>query len=422
MPIQPARRTALVLSGGGARGAYEAGVIHYVRSQLTPKNGARRVFNVHIGSSVGAINTCFMASMADNLAEQGKMLYSFWKNLDQNKIYKRNITAITQLLGQTVKGVTMNLLRLNPFDLKNRPSTSAHFHGFLDTSPLPKYLNQVINFKQIAANLKKGVIDAVSLTATNASTGFMELFIQKRPNVEYTGEYVHRFLELKSEHAMASAAIPLIFPPVKVGDIFYTDGGLKLNTPLSPAIQLGADKIMVIGLHRNYSMGEKPVRSLTPPGEHPSLGQLVGQIMNALFLDRIQYDVEQLTRINRMIAWSEKLFGKDYLSKINDMLIKEGIRGDIANRGLMKIRVLQINPSVDLADIFAESYHGKEAQHSFTAFEKMLLRIMDVDPAAGVDILSYLAFMPLYISRLLELGFEDAHAHRDEIIDFLTDV
>lgn len=420
MSSRKSKLSAIVLSGGGARGAYEAGVIHYIRTALSPKQGAQKVFDIHCGSSVGAINTCFMAAYADDLYEQGKKIQMLWKNLDQDRVYRRNFAALTNLLGRTARGVTSNILNLNPLNLRKRSGEGVHFRGFLDTDPLPEYLSTIIPFKRIGENIKSGHLKAVSLTATNISSGNMELFIQKRADLEYTGEYVHQNVELKSEHAMASAAIPIIFPPVIVGKTYYMDGGIKLNTPLSPAIQLGAERILVIGLHRRYNRGEQMVCTIAP-SEHPTLGQMVGEIMNAFFVDRIQYDVEQLTRINRIIEWGEKTYGKDHLDRINEMLVESNIKGDIANRGLKKIKVLEVHPSVDMATIFSDCYHSPKARKHFTTFEKMLLRVLDIDPTAGVDILSYLSFMPFYIKRLLELGYEDAHSMRDQIENFLSE-
>jgi NTE family protein len=418
MPRKISHRTALVLSGGGARGAYEAGVLHYLRTAIPPKLGGGHHFEVQCGSSVGGINICFMASMEHDPLQQGQKIYHLWRTLKQDQIYKRNIGALGSFLGRTTKGISLNLLKLNPFSSDpDKKKEEVHFRGFLDTSPLPEFLKR-IDFRQIGRNIKKGFLDAVTLTATNIAAGRMELFIEKKASVEYTGEYAHHLTELACEHAMASAAIPIIFPPVMVKNIYYTDGGLKLNTPMSPAIQLGASKIFIIGLHHHYHPGEQLMYAASPSA-HPTLGQLVGQVMNALFLDRIQYDIEQLTRINRLVEWSIKVYGKDYLDKINNMLLKEGIRGDIANRGLRKLQVFNITPSKDIAELFAECYDEVGAKESFTAFEKMLLRLLDIDPKAGVDILSYLSFMPTYLKRLLALGYEDAEAHREQIIEFL---
>ncbi len=418
-PKRP-HRTALVLSGGGARGAYEAGVIHYIRTAIAPKLGGERTFDVLCGSSVGAINICLMAALAHSPKDQGKMIYKLWKDLKQDQIYKRNLAAMGELLGRTTKGISSNLLKINPFKPTQRKTAEAHFRGFLDSSPLPAFIESMVPFYNIEKNLKKKILAAVSLTATNVATGHMELFVQKRADVEYTGEYLHRFVELTAMHAAASAAIPIIFPPVMVNNVYYTDGGLKLNTPMSPAIQLGADKIMILGLHHRYEQGEQLLYS-SPANQHPTLGQLVGLVMNALFLDRIQYDIDQLTRINRLVQWSEKVYGADYLDKINSMLTREGIKGDIANRGLSRIEVFKMFPSRDVSGLFSECYQDeKSSNNSFNVFEKLLLRLLDIDPAAGVDILSYLAFMPSYIHKLLELGYDDAASHRDEIIEFLT--
>lgn len=412
-------RLALVLSGGGARGAYEAGVIHYIRNKLKPKDGAERVFEVQCGSSVGAINTCFMAAHAQSPKAQGKKIYDVWKNLRREHIYKRNIGALGSLAGRTTKSMASNLLKIYSKGEKAHKAY-AHFKGFLDTEPLPAFLKSIIPFRNIRKNISSRRLAAVTVTATNISTGRMELFIQKRPNVQYTGDYTHSLTEMTAEHVRASASMPLIFPAVKIKNTYYTDGGLKLNTPMSPAIQLGASHIMLIGSHHFYKPGERLMYT-TPPSESPSLGQMVGQVMNALFLDRLRYDIEQLARINRIIEWSEKVYGPNYIDEINAMLHQEGVRGDIADRGLKKIKLFHIYPSRDVSELFAECYEkGGGEEGAFSTYERVLLRIMDIDPNAGVDILSYLGFIPVYLKRLLELGYEDAAAHHDELVAFLT--
>jgi len=258
---------------------------------------------------------------------------------------------------------------------------------------------------------------AVSIVATNVFTGRMELFIEKRSDVEYTGEYIHHFTKIQAIHAMASAAIPVVFPSVPINGIAYTDGGLRLNTPMSPAIQLGADAVFVIGLHHRAQPGEK-IPSHGTKGDPPSLGQVVGRVMNSIFLDRIQYDIEQLERINRIIDWGEMLHGKKFLEDMNQMLRKRKIRGDIANRGLKRLRVLRIRPSADVGELFLHYFQKYRHKH-FTTFEKFLVRMMDIDPTGGVDFLSYIVFMPEYLRALLDLGFEDARRHHTELKEFL---
>lgn len=409
MPEKSGRTIALVLSGGGARGAYEAGVIHYLRTMLPP-TVAKRAFEIQCGSSVGAINSCFMASTAHDLDYQGKHLKEVWEGLRAEYIYRRETKALMELLGKGGQGVLASFL-------KGKKRTRHHFPGFLDTAPFLPFLESIIDWPRISKNIAAGSLRALSVSATNVFTGRLELFIEKRPDVEYTGEYITHFTKVSSLHAKASAAMPIIFPTVMIDGVAYTDGGLRLNTPMSPAIQLGADAVFVIGLHHRAQEGQIPFHGRL--GEPPSLGLVLGRVMNSIFLDRTQYDIEQLERINRIVDWSEQLYGKNYLRDLNQMLVKKGIRGDIANRGLKRLRVFRIRPSEDLAELFTdvfEHYRGK-----FTFFENFLLRFLDIDPAGGVDFLSYIGFLPEYIKKLIDLGFEDAKTRRQEIIEFLEE-
>lgn len=243
----------------------------------------------------------------------------------------------------------------------------------------------------------------------------MEPFIEKSPEVEYTGEYIIHFGKSDPIHAMASAAIPIVFPSVMVDGIAYTDGGLRLNTPMSPAIQLGADSVLVIGLHYRAPAHEIPFHGEI--GKPPPLGQILGRVMNSIFLDRINYDLEQLERINRIIDWAEMLHGKTFIADLNDMLLQNKIRGDIANRGLKRITALRIRPSQDIGEIFSECFQQNSKRH-FSAFEKLLVRFLDIDPTKGIDFLSYIVFMPEYLQRLLDLGFEDARSNHDKIVAY----
>lgn len=411
MKPKRAPKLALVLSGGGARGAYEAGIIHYLRTML-PTNIRSRNFDIICGSSVGAINSCFLAATAENPQHQGEAAYEIWKNLRPDQIFRRDTKALFEFLTRGGGGILLNLLR------RSRPKKGAsHFQGFLDTTPFLPFLEQAIPWPQITKNIDRGVLQALSVSTTNVFTGRFELFVQKRPEVEYTGEYITHFTPIEPIHAKASAAIPIIFPTVLIGGIAYTDGGLRLNTPMSPAIQLGADSIFMVGLHHRAS-GEK-VPSHGIRGQQPSLGQVLGRVMNSIFLDRTQYDMEQLERINRVIDWGEMLYGKKFLNDLNRMIVKKKIRGDIANRGLKRLNVFRIRPSEDIGELFSHIFQRQRDKH-FTLFEKFMLRLLDIDPTGGIDFLSYIGFLPEYLSKLLELGFEDARSHRHEIVEFLA--
>lgn len=400
-------KLGIVLSGGGARGAYEAGILHYIRTMLPEKMRSRR-FDVLCGASVGAINTSFMAATAHDLKFQGEQTRRLWENVREENIYRRDRRALVEFLSRSGRNIFVNLTR--------GEKRVSHFNGFLDTAPFLPFIEKIIPWPMISKNIKAGLIDAVSIVATNVFTGRTELFIEKRPEVEYTGEYIAHLLKIQPIHAMASAAIPIIFPTVMVGDIAYTDGGLRLNTPMSPAIQLGADSLLVIGLHHRAKAGEK-IPFHGEKGKHPALGQVIGRVMNSIFLDRTQYDIEQLERINRIIDWGEMAYGEDFLQNLNEMLKKKKIRGDVANRGLKRLRVLRIRPSEDIGEIFSYCYQRGKDKH-FTTFEKFLVRFLDIDPTQGVDVLSYIGFMPEYLKKLLDLGFEDARRNHGELVEF----
>lgn len=399
------KKIALVLSGGGARGAYEAGILHYIRTML-PHKIRHRNFDICCGSSVGAINTCYMAATAHNAAHQGDEIRVLWENLRSENIYRRDNSAFWNFVGKSGRGILRNLFGPNR-------GSHLHFDGFLDTSPFLPYIEKLLPWEMISKNISHGLIKAISIVATNVFTGRMELFIEKHPEVEYTGDYIHHFTSIQPIHAKASAAIPMVFPTVQVDGIAYTDGGLRLNTPMSPAIQLGADSLLVIGLHHRAKPGEKiPFHGVK--GQPAGMGQVLGRVMNSIFLDRTQYDMEQLVRINKIIDWSEEIYGKGYLNDLNTMLRKRNIKGDIANRGLKRLQVIRIRPSEDIGELFSHCYRrGKKVDLSL--FEKFLTRFLDIDPKGGVDFLSYISFIPEYLKKLLDLGFEDARKQHTEL-------
>ena len=416
------KNLGLVLSGGGARGAYEAGVVHYIRTMLPADGGAKRHFDTLCGSSVGAINTAFLAATAHDPAYQGPALNNIWKTLRQSNIYRRDVASFITLISQSLVGISRNILT----SLKQkRPDDGSrvHFRGVLDTSPLLPFLKNTIPWKQISLNIQNRLLKAVSVTATNANTGRLELFVEKHPSISYTGHYVFNEVKLEAFHVMASGALPFVFPTVRINRQHYIDGGLRLNTPMSPAIQLGAEKILVIGMHHASEKVDAPADHGLFTGSElaPTLGNLIGKVLNSIFLDKLDYDIEQMVRINRIIDWGEGCFGKDYLKQINTHLIDNEIRGDIANRGLKRLEVMKIFPSRDIREIFADATdHGAAFVDQLGRSEKFLLKILDVDVTTSKDFLSYIIFYPKYLSMLLELGFEDARAHHDRLREFLT--
>ncbi|HCU24994.1 MAG TPA: hypothetical protein DF383_08255, partial [Deltaproteobacteria bacterium] len=379
-------KLALVLAAGGARGAYEAGVLYYLRSSL-PAPYARKAFQIYTGTSVGALNTLAMASMAEDPLQQAEKLKEFWFSIRQQDVYERNFSATTHFLGSTLGGMMRNLLTFNPFHLARRKG--PHFNSFLDTSPLKKYLEKNILWKNLHKNIGEGTVDAVAISATNLRNGQHELFLQRKPNFPYEGHYRCHDVVLEVEHALASSAIPIIFPAIKIDGVYYADGGLRSFTPMSPAIQLGADSLIVIGLRHRSPVLEK-IR-VKKEMKEPTIALQLGRLLNGLFLDRIEFDMEQLDRINLIVNTSEKIYGPDYIEKLNKKMARDRHEIDIANRGLRKIQAVEIKPSQSISGLFMQwTSKTKRKDFEFSTFEKLLIRLLDIDPGTGSDLLSYL--------------------------------
>ncbi|MDO8528030.1 MAG: patatin-like phospholipase family protein [Deltaproteobacteria bacterium] len=410
-------KTALVLSGGGARGAYEAGVLYHLREKVAPD---RHGFAIHCGTSAGSLNSCFLAATAHDPTTQGKKLRLLWENLRSSDVYRGDFGALTQLLARSAAYTTTHLFGLSGL-IKKWAGDVKPFQGILDTSPFIPFLKKAVPFSQIRTNIKKGLLDAIAIATTNLGNGKLELFIDKQDSVAYTGAYRIKIEPIDWVHAMASAAVPIIFPPIRIGRYFYVDGSIRQNTPMSPAVQLGADKIMIIGVKYKPNLensGSFPANEESP---YPSFTHMAGKLLDALFLDHIDYDLEQMTRINRVIEWSEQLYGPTYLEDINTMLRNKKIKGDIANRGLKKIEAFSFFPSEDIGKIACERLMKLSRNKAkLSQVERFLLKFMEVDPKADMDLLSYLLFEKEYIGSLIDIGIKDCKAREKELARFLT--
>lgn len=413
--MSESHKTALVLSGGGARGAYEAGIIHHFRKNIRPDHHG---FQIHSGTSAGALNTCFLASNADNPRKQGEMIRMLWEEMSSSDIYRGDFAALVKLIGRSIRYSLSHAFGFSTPKKKDRQQDII-FRGLLDTTPFIPFLKRIIPFKKIHQNIQEGWVDAVSISATNIGSSKLELFIDKREEIPYTGAYKVHIEPIDWRHAMASAAVPIIFPSVRIGPYFYTDGSIRQNTPMSPAIQLGADKIFLIGV--KYRDPAKPMLKYNEPNAYPSLTRIFGVLADALFLDHIEYDVEQMTRINRIIDWAEMKYGAGFLPEINRMLSEKGIQGDIANRGLKKIEVFSLFPSADLGKLACERLvQLSRTKKTLNQIERFFLRFLEIDPNAELELLSYLMFDKEYIRNLIEIGIADCQKRETELNRFLT--
>ncbi len=402
-------KIAIVLSGGGARGAYEAGVLYYLLEKLPDLLGKPVRFQIVSGSSVGSIHACFLAGHA---GERGafERLIAIWRSF--------SIERTLRLTPFDFLNIPRRLLGLGPAP---RPEPSperggpVRIRGLLDFSPLEEVILTQVPWTAIGPKVAAGEIDALAVAATEVKSGRTVIFVQNREGevTRWARDpfVVARAASIRPEHAMASAAIPLLFPAIRIGDSFYCDGSLRLNTPLAPALRLGADRVLVIGLHHRRAEGEAV--PLVPEASAGSPAFLAGKVLNALLLDRVDYDAERLRLFNAILEEGRRVYGEDFLERINEPIIRN--RGT----GYRIVRDLFLHPSRDLGALAAECLaHRKRNLPPGSWLSRTFLRFASRRAGEEADLLSYLYFDGCYAGHLIELGIADAERERERLAAF----
>lgn len=393
-PLVP-RSMALVLSGGGARGAYEVGVLDYVYGELLGAYGAvaPRV-DVICGTSVGAINGCYLAAHAQDPASGMRRLVDLWTSLQVERVLKFDLGLLGRL-PRVFRG-------------------GGEAAGIFDVSPMVELITREVSWKMLSRSLRRGVLRALCVSATEVSTGRTTLFVDTAPEVQLpTGLGPRVVVQRESigpQHALASAAIPLVFPPVQIGSELYCDGGLRQNTPIAPAIRLGAEKILVIGLSREnraVALRDTPAR---PRDVSPGAMFLLGKVLNAFLLDHVQADVELLHRINQILEDGAAVAGKDFAERLSARALARG------GEPYRKVDTLVIRPSQDIGYLAAKHLARGRLDASFVA--RRALALLDSGPGDESDLASYLLFDGAFARKLIDLGRADAEAQRERLRAF----
>src|SRR3954469_8624709 len=410
-PTRPRRRgdrprVALVLSGGGARGAYEAGVLRYIREDLAGDLGGQVHFDIICGTSVGGIHACFVAGTADMADKQGRMLVDRWESFVLEEMVSFGVKEFMRAPATLLGGGHMD-------------ETEGHkrLGGIVQTRMLERVVKRLIPWPRITTNIKQGYLDSLSVTATDIRSGKTVVFVQReKPGApEWSKDPFVRAqsVTMGPEHAIASAALPILFPAVCVGERFYCDGGLRQNTPLSPALRLGADKVLVIGLRQQpAAAADVPEESMPFPGA----AFLVGKILDAFLLDHIDYDLDRLRRFNALIEAVRATGSPDHAGRFDEVVT--------AMRGA-PYRIVgeyMIRPSEDLGEIAGHiARTGRFKGSGGGAGIQLLRRLATARGANEADLLSYILFDGSSAAEVARLGYEDARNHHDELAKFLGD-
>lgn len=374
-----ASKNALVLTGGGARAAYQVGVLSAIAKFIPRNHGIP--FPILCGTSAGAINITALGCYASCFNLGVKKLEWIWKNLNTAKIYHNDTRGV---FGHIGKGMLASFQA----DYANKSPRSL-----LNNSPLRSLLNSVMNFKRIDNNILTGYLSSISVTASSYSTGNSISFFQAEDNT-LPWERAKRCgqpTQLNTEHLMASSAIPLVFPSIKIKNQHYGDGSVHQLSPLSPAIHLGAERIFIIGVEQPKAILHSSDHSLHPP----TAATVAGHLLDSIFADTMSSDLERMLRINETL----KLIPKSEKDK---------------REGLKHIDSFIINPSHDLNAIALNYYYDLPLP------VRLLLRSTGISSDSESSIISYLLFEKNFCAELIKLGFEDAMEQENQIKYFLN--
>jgi len=371
-----------VLPGAGARGAYQIGVLKAVAGLLPEREP--NPFSIISGTSAGAINAAVLAGRASNFERAVADMEHVWANFSASQVYRSDDwtmlkTSLHWLAAATLGGLGVR----NPASL-------------LDNAPLRELLAQNVRFDGIRRSIEQGHLDAIAVTASAYATARSVTFFQGRPELTSWTRVrrIGRATRLTVDHLMASAAVPFVFPPVQIGGEFYGDGSMRQRAPLSPAIHLGADRMLVVGVRDERSDAEPSVGSKP---QQPTFAHLGGYMLDTLFMDGLYTDLEHLSRMNRVF----------------EQLGDRPLTGALA--GLRPLHTLVIVPRQDLRSVAAQFVH------ELPRGVRLLLRGLGAGSHSGMQLVSYLLFESGFTRALIDMGYRDAMEMEDELRAFLFD-
>jgi NTE family protein len=394
----------LVLAGGSARGAYEVGVIRYIVENVGRALGRPIPIDVISGTSAGSINAVMLAAHADRPTLRGELLARQWTSLVLEEVVRPSPSEIlhvaTRMLGRS-----------------RRSRSEGRRGGVLDPSGIERIVRRCTPFEAIGEHIRAGRLSALSISTTQVASGRTIIFVQRRePGIPRWGSDPTMgacAAEIRAEHVLASAAVPLLFPAVEIDGQYYCDGGLRQNVPLSPARRLGADGLIVINPRYIREATPSPSVADAREREFPDPLFVFGKAMNALLLDRIENDIRRLQKLNAVLAAGTRHYGPDFAAILNEELGRSG------ESALRPVDVVYIRASQDIGILAAEYARSPEfAKRARGLVGRALRRIGESETEA--DFLSYVLFDGPFAGLLIEMGMSDARARHDELASFFA--
>jgi NTE family protein len=401
-------KTGLVLAGGGARGAYEVGVLSYLREELQPELGRELRVDIIAGTSVGAILACYLAATSHETRTQVRRLAEHWRAMKVEEVLHFGVGDLFRLARESL----------------GRPSAEGDIQagGLVDPRWLRRLVGRSIPWLEIGRNLRRGHLEALAVSATHVGSGNTRVFVQRRgggvPSWGKDPSQQAVATRIGPNHALASAAIPVIFPAVRIRKQLHVDGGLKLNVPISPVLRLGAQRVAVVSLRSETSLRQHP-----PPAQEQEQEQayvtvpfLLGKVLNSLLADRTDQDLDRLRRLNAILEAGTQAYGPEFAHTLSGVLMPH------RNRPVRYVRELLVRPSLDLGALAAEYVRAPVFRKRGNGLaHRAILRMVDREAAHEADLASYLLFDGDFADQLMELGRKDARAQREEWLRFWSE-
>lgn len=402
-------RAGLVLSGGGARGAYEVGVLAHVFERILPQLPPGFDFDVVSGTSVGAIHAAYTVATAAWDAEQrAQRLAEIWRGMELEQVVR---IGVGDMLGVPLRALGFTQLRRRAGGRARAPEVIG---GLVDVSPLERIVAERIPWADLRRNLD-GRDRALCVLCTEVRTGRVAVFLDggladpapwaSDPNIVVIPA------RITAQHVRASAAIPFLFPAVRIEDSYYVDGGLRMNTPLSPALRLGCERLLVVALKHRSARGVEapsfPEDAITQPAF------LIGKVLDALILDQLEVELHRLEVVNALLRQGVSVYGDGFVASVS------GAVRERRGAGYRIVETAVVRPSEDIGRMAAQCCR-KHGAGSLGALPSLLTRFaLRGVPEDEADLLSYVFFDRRFTADLVALGREDARRSEDEIVRLL---